>query len=319
MKKVVICEPLGLAEEEIRQIFEPVEKAGCEIVLYSDRAEGAGALAERVRDADIVVTANQPFGEEIVGALDHCELIDVAFTGTDHIGKQSAREKNITVVNAQGYATEAVAELVIAMAIDLLRDVSLFDRLTRQGGARGTVAGMELKGKTFGILGTGAIGCRIAQLAGAFGCRVIGWSRSQREAALQAGLSYLSFDEVLAQSDILSVNVPLTDATRHLIGREALGRMKPSAILINTSRGPVVDEQALLEALRSGQIAAAGLDVFETEPPLDPKAELMALENVLLTPHIAYATRESFRDRARIVADNILAFLSGNPVNVVSD
>lgn len=319
MKKVVICEPLGLAEEEIRKIFEPVEQAGCELTLYSDKAAGPTALTERVKDADIVVTANQPFGEDVVGALDHCELIDVAFTGTDHIGKQSAREKGITVVNAQGYATEAVAELAIAMAIDLLRDVSLFDRVTRQGGARGTIAGMELKGKTFGILGTGAIGCRIAQLAGAFGCKVIGWSRSEREEAKKAGLTYMSFDDVLAQSDILSVNTPLTDATKHLINAQALSKMKSSAILINTSRGPVVDEAALVDALKHGEIAAAGLDVFDIEPPLDPNKELMALENVLLTPHIAYATEESFRDRAHIVADNILAFLDGNPINVVSE
>lgn len=319
MKKVVICEPLGLAEEEIREIFKPVEQAGCELVLYLDKAAGPTALTERVKDADIVVTANQPFGEDVVGALDHCELIDVAFTGTDHIGKQSAKEKGITVVNAQGYATEAVAELAIAMAIDLLRDVSLFDRVTRQGGARGTIAGMELKGKTFGILGTGAIGCRIAELASTFGCRVIGWSRSEREAAKKAGLTYMSFDEVLEQSDILSVNTPLTDATKHLIDAAALKKMKSSAILINTSRGPVVDEAALLDALKHGEIAAAGLDVFDTEPPLDPNKELMSLENVLLTPHIAYATEESFRDRANIVADNILAFLDGNPVNVVSE
>ena len=315
--KITVTEPLGIDQAAIDRLMEPFTKRGIQVVYHYDKAKDEAELCQRCADSDIIITANQPFPDSVVRACKKAKLIDVAFTGTDHIGKKAAVEMGITVCNAQGYATEAVAELAIALAIDLLRSVVLLDASIRLGGTRGRFVGRELKGKTFGVIGTGAIGIRTAELAKAFGCDVIGWSRTRKSEAEAAGIRYVSFDEVLEQSDILSLHVPLNDATRGMIGAEQLSKMKPTALLINTARGAVVDEDALAAALKSGKIGGAGLDVFAGEPPLPEEAPILYAPNTILTPHIAFVSEESFDGRAEIVFENALAFIDGNPVNVV--
>ncbi len=201
--------------------------------------------------------------------------------------------------------------------IDLLRKITPLDAKTREGEGRGTFAGRELKGKTVGIIGTGDIGTRTAELLKPFGVEVLGYSRSRRESAQEAGIAYTDLDNLLGKSDLISISVPLTDQTRGMIGKESFDKMKPTAFLINTARGPVVDEAALIEALNDGKIAGAALDVFDTEPPLPKDAAILKARNTLLTPHIGYASQESFDDRAKIVFDNVEAFLEGKPQNVV--
>ncbi|MGI6108844.1 MAG: NAD(P)-dependent oxidoreductase [Eubacteriaceae bacterium] len=315
--KITVCEPLSIDSQTQDKLAAPFRDQGIEVVFYPDKTTDLQKLAERCSDADIVITANQPFPEAVVKECKKAKLIDVAFTGTDHVDKKTAADMGISVCNAQGYATEAVAELVMALAVDVLRSIVPLDAAVRKGGARGSLAGRELKGKTFGIVGTGAIGIRTAELAKAFGCKVIGWSRSIRTEAQQAGIEYVSFEDVVKNSDILSLNVPLTDSTRGLIGEKELKMMKRSAILINTARGPVVEEAALAQALKDGEIAGAGIDVFAGEPPLAQDSPILSAPNTVLTPHIAYATEESFSDRAAIVFDNALSFIDGNPRNIV--
>ena len=172
----------------------------------------------------------------------------------------------------------------------------------------------ELDGKTFGIIGTGAIGTRVAKIANAFGCKVIAYSRTKKDLP---DVEFVTMEELLKKSDIVSLHVPQTPETTGLIGKEQLELMKPEAILINTARGPVVDSAALAAALKNGTIAAAGVDVFNCEPPLPAEEPLLAAPNTLLTPHIAFASHQAFEKRADIVAENIKCWLEGKPQNVI--
>ena len=178
--------------------------------------------------------------------------------------------------------------------------------------------GFELAGKTFGIVGTGAIGLRVAVLARAFGCKVIAYSRTEKQEALELGVRYRSLEEVMAQSDIVSLHVPATAQTKGLISAEMIARMKPGALLINTARGPVVDSAALADALKAGRIAGAGIDVFETKPPIPEDHPLCSAPNTLLTPHVAFATEESMVLRANMVFENVQLYLNGTPRNVMA-
>ncbi|MPN05242.1 Hydroxypyruvate reductase [bioreactor metagenome] len=184
----------------------------------------------------------------------------------------------------------------------------------RERGTKDGLVGFELEGKTFGVIGLGAIGTRVAKIAQAFGCNVIAYSRSFKRID---GVMFTELDTLLETSDIVSLHVPLNDKTRCLINKEKLALMKPNAILINTARGPVIDSDALAEALREGRIAGAGVDVFEIEPPLNPAHPLLNASNVIATPHIAFATKEALVKRAVIVFDNVAKWLAGAPQNVI--
>ncbi|MBR3467744.1 MAG: hypothetical protein IKH15_11065 [Bacteroidales bacterium] len=195
--------------------------------------------------------------------------------------------------------------LVTYLAIDVFRKITFLDGSIREGGVRGAFLGRELHGKTLGIVGTGAIGTRTAQLFQAFGCRVIAWSRTEKPEVKAMGIPYVPLDELMRTSDIISLHVPLTSETKYLISRELLALCKPTAILVNTARGNVVDMDALAESLREGRLAGAGIDVYEKEPPLAPEHPLLAAPNCVLVPHVGYATREAFDIRIDIILRNL--------------
>jgi len=174
--------------------------------------------------------------------------------------------------------------------------------------------GFELEGKKFGIVGTGAIGLRVAAIAQAFGCEVLAYSRTKKEAP---GLKYVGLNSLLAECDIISLHTPLNDETKGMINKEKIGLMKKNAVLINTSRGPVVDSDALAEALKAGTIAGACIDVFENEPPVAKAHPLLTAPNTIVTPHIAFATKEALVKRAEIVFDNVAKYFTGELQNVV--
>ncbi|MDP4292725.1 MAG: NAD(P)-dependent oxidoreductase, partial [Bacteroidota bacterium] len=209
-------------------------------------------------------------------------------------------------------------ELVIGMMIDLLRRITMFNTETRQAMGRGNFLGRELAGKTVGIIGTGAIGMNVARILKAFGCEIVAYSRSKKSEAGELGIQYLKLIEVLAVSDIVTLHTPLTPQTQNLIGERELGLMKSTAILINTARGGVVNQTALVKALNEKKIAGAALDVFDKEPPLPVDHPLLFTPNTVVVPHIGYATQEAIKDRAEIVEANILAFLKGKPKNIVA-
>lgn len=315
--KIVVMEPLGVALEKINALAAALQAAGHEFVYYTSKEAQQDKLLARVQDADIIMLANQPLSAEIINACPKLKMLSVAFTGVDHVALDACRARNILVCNAAGYSTNAVAELTFGLAISVIRNIVPCDARCRKAGTKDGLVGFELFGKTFGVVGTGAIGARVAKIAAAFGCRVLAYSRTVKQELVDAGVQYVSLDELLAQSDFVSLHVPLTDATRGLINADAIAKMKQGAVLLNTARGPVVDSAALAEALNAGKLAGAGIDVFEGEPPIAENHPLCSAKNTVLTPHVAFASREALETRADIVFANIEKWLNGAPQNVV--
>lgn len=315
--KIVIIEPLGVKEDKLNNILDKLDGKNCEIVKYNDRKEDTETLIERAKDADVVILTNLPFRKEVIEQCKNLKMISVAFTGVDHVDTAFCKEQGITVCNAAGYSTNGVAELTFGLAISIFRDLKISDNVVRQNKGRGALLGRELNGKKFGIIGTGAIGMRVAEIAKAFGCEILAYSRSEKEEFLNLGAKYLSLDELMAESDIVSLHLPLNEHTKGMIGKEEISKMKESSIFINTARGPIVDSEALAEALNSDKIAGAGIDVFEVEPPIPSDHPLLNAKNAILAPHIAFATEEALLIRADIVVENIVKWLDGNPQNLI--
>lgn len=303
--KIVAVEPIGISAERAEQIKQDLSAKGHEFVWYSDRKEDEITLAERMKEAEVVMISNIPLSANVLSQCPKLQFLDVAFTGLDHIDMAYCQAHGIKVKNASGYATEAVAELAVGLMIDVLRKITAMDGSIRQGGVRGAFLGRELYGKTVGIVGTGAIGIRTAQLLQAFGCKVVAWSRTQKPEVTAMGIDYVSLEELMSASDIISLHVPLTAETKHLISKELLTLCKPTAIIINTARGNVVDMDALAAFLCEGKIAGAGIDVYEKEPPLPSDHPLLKAPNCVLVPHVGYATREAFDIRIDIILKNL--------------
>ncbi|MBQ9565232.1 MAG: hydroxyacid dehydrogenase [Synergistaceae bacterium] len=314
MKKVVVLESLGIPDEELASFKKPFEGE----VRFADypRTADVPTLIEEARDADAVIIANMPLPGEVISACDRLKFIDVAFTGVDHVGLDAARAKGVKVSNASGYSNEAVAELVVGMALSLLRNIPQTQERVRTGGTKDGLVGRELRGKTVGIVGYGKIGSRTGEILRAFGCPLLAHSR-RHHPEYPDDVEQVSLEELLRRSDIVVLHCPLNDSTRGLIDYEKLSLMKRSAILINVARGPVTNEDDLARALSEGLIAGAAVDVFTKEPPLSPDTQMLRAPNTLLTPHIAFATKESMTLRAKIVFENLRAWLDGGQENVI--
>ena len=222
----------------------------------------------------------------------------------------------VKVSNAAGYSTQAVAEIALCLMLNLLRNIPQVEQRCRQGQTKEGLLGCELRGKTVGIVGAGAIGCRTAELCRAFGCKILGYKRHIKGNEPDF-IEFTSLDELLHRSDIVSLHCPINEDSKHLINKDSIAKMKKGAYLINTARGPVVDSQALADALNNGYLAGAGIDVFETEPPLYVAHPLLHSKNTIVTPHVAFASEESMAARAQIVFDNILSFLNGEQKNII--
>ena len=313
--KIVLLESLGISQELLEQYASSLRAQGHEFYAYEKNTSPEVQLSY-AKDADILVIANMPLSGEVIHGCDKLKFIDVAFTGVDHVDLEAARQKGIAVSNASGYSNESVAELAVCMMLSLLRNVSQVEKRCREGATKDGLVGRELRGKTVGIIGVGAIGTRTAQLCQAFGCKVLGYSRNPQAHPVK-DVTYVSLEELLETSDIVSLHCPQTPETIGMINRERLALMRPNAILINAARGPIVDSQALADALNNGQLAGAGIDVFENEPPLDPGHPLLHSKNTLVTPHVAFASEESMDLRAQIVFDNIQAWMTGQQKNVI--
>jgi phosphoglycerate dehydrogenase-like enzyme len=313
--KIVLLESLGISPELLNSYVAPLQAKGIEFAAY-ERSDDAAVQIEETKDADILIIANMPLKAEVIEACPKLKYIDVAFTGVDHVALDAAKAKGIAVSNASGYSTVAVAELTLGMMLSLLRFVPQVDAACRAGGTKAGFVGTELEGKTVGLVGTGAIGGRVAQLVHAFGAKVIAYNGFSHKENTDL-ITYVPMKELMAQADIVSLHCPVTPASKGLINGETISWMKPTAILINAARGPVVDSQALADALNNGKIAGAGIDVFETEPPLDVNHPLLHAKNTIVTPHVAFATQESMQKRAVIVFDNIDAYMAGKQKNII--
>ncbi|CVI70844.1 Glycerate dehydrogenase [Clostridiales bacterium CHKCI001] len=311
--KLVVIEPLGVEKSKFLSMAEEILGDRVELVLYDTRVTDTQALIERGKDADVIMVANLPINEEVILGCHNLKLLAVAFTGLDHIAMEACRAKGVTVCNCAGYSNAAVSDLVFGMLITLYRNIIPCNEKIRVGGTKDGLVGMELEGKKFGVVGTGAIGSRVATIASAFGCEVYAYSRTKKELP---NVTYVSLEELLSTCDIVSLHVPLSEETRGLINRDRLALMKKNAVLINTARGPVVDSEALAEALNQEKIAGACVDVFEMEPPVPQEHPLLHAKNLIATPHIAFATKEALVKRAVINLNNVKYWLEGNPINV---
>lgn len=261
----------------------------------------------RPAKVEVIVTVLKKLGKEYLQQFPNLKMIAVAFTGYDAIDMEYCQEHGIAVYNVPKYSTNSVVELTIGLTIAVLREITNGNTIIRNGGWS-LNPGIELFGKKVGIMGTGEIGVATAKIFKAFGCKLIGWSRSENKEFKALGGKYLSDKQTFfATSDIVSVHLPLNNHTKGIIGKEELLAMKKTAILVNTARGPVVNEAELIATLEQKEIAGAGLDVFEKEP-IDSNNRLLKLNNVVLTPHVAYKTEEALHRRMKVTVKNIADF-----------
>lgn len=307
--KITVIEPLGISESSFKQLQSEFATSGHVFEYHLDRREEPDVVAERIGDADIAILSNIKTDSSVLKRCPNLKMLSIAFTGLDHIDLEYCRQNNIEVHNAAGYSTYAVSELAVGLMIDLYRKITHFDGTIRNGQGRGSFLGRELRNKTIGVVGTGAIGKATIKLLQAFGCHIIAYSRTEHEELKQAGVTYTSLDTLMKQSDIVTIHLPLNEQTHHIIDAEKIAMMKPTAILINTARGNVCDIDAVAAALKDNIIAGAAFDVFENEPPLNPTHPLLNAPNAICTPHIAYATCEAFDIRADIVLENVRQFI----------
>jgi D-3-phosphoglycerate dehydrogenase len=293
-----------------------------EVRVYTSRAVDRAELFARIEQAEalINVRAYTMLDEEAFEHAPRLRLVSILGTGTDNVDLAAATRRRIAVTNTPGVGAVSVAELTLGLVLSVARAIPLSDARLRQGVWQ-HLEGPELFGKTLGVLGLGAIGSRVAELGRCLGMRVVAWSwREDRERAQRLGVRLVERHEVFRLADVVSVHLRNTPETRGFVGARELRLMKPSAILINTARAALIDQEALVQALRSRQLAGAGLDVYLEEPLPPEKNPFIGLDglNVVLTPHIGAVTAEaSARSRAMPV-DNILAFLDGRPQHVVN-
>lgn len=316
--KIVILERNSVGEDISVDCFQDFG----EVVAYPNTAPGD--VAGRIGDADIVIVNKSILNEGTLKNASNLKLICELATGYDNIDIKYCRARGIQVTNVKNYSTASVAQHTLALALYLAESLKAYDTYVKDGsyGAQDKFCNFdfpftELEGKVWGIIGMGNIGKSVARIASALGCRVIFHSVTGKSTCTE--YEQVSFEELLKQSDVLSLHCPLSDLTRHLIDKEALSKMKKTAILINVARGPVVNSRDLYDALENGTIAAAGVDVLEREPiaDSDPLGRIKDSSRLIITPHMAWASGEA---RTRLVGEvykNVQAFLNGEKRNVV--
>ncbi len=317
--KLVILERNSVGTDVDVSCFE---KFG-EVTCYPNTV--AANTSERVKDADIILANKAPLNESTLKDAPNVKLICLLATGFDNVDLAYCKSRGIKVTNVVNYCTSTVAQHTLLLALALSEKIAFYDDYVKSGAysAQDRFSNFDrtfydLEGKTWGIIGMGTIGRRVAGLAQAFGCRVIFYSASGKSTCTD--YKRVEFDTLLQESDILSLHCPLSDRTRGLINKDALSKMKKTAVLVNVARGPVVDTRALCDALVTDRIAGAGLDVLEQEPMAkdNPLARIKDSSKLIITPHMAWASLESRTRLVDEVVKNIEAFLAGENRNVVN-
>ena len=290
-----------------------------DVQVYEDSTNEE--LIERIQGARVVVTKELPVGADLLSQFpDTVKLIVEAGTGYNNIDLNAAKERGITVCNIPAYSTERVAHTVIMMILNfastMQQQIGMLAKGDRSNFTKHLqVSHTEVNGKTLGVVGAGHIGMEVIKVAKALGMNILIHTRTPK--ADGDGVRYVSLDELLENSDYITLHCPLNDQTKHIINKEAIGKMKPSAVIVNTGRGPLINEADLCEALAAKRIAGAGLDVQEVEPPAED-SPLYTLDNVIITPHMGWKGLETRQRLVGIVRDNVQAFFKGEPINVVS-
>jgi D-3-phosphoglycerate dehydrogenase len=308
--RIVILDEVELSEDQLRRL----EGLG-QLVRHSSNPTEESEVVRRLARAEVAILGWTAFGQRMLRQLPELRLIAVWATGYDYVDVATAKEHGITVTNVPAYAGRAVAELTIGLILALIRHIVPADLSVREGafswqGFQGT----ELAGKVLGVVGVGDIGREVARLGACLGMDVLGHTRTASvDRAARLGIELLPLPQLLHHSDVVSLHVPLTAQTHHLLGQKELEAMRPGAFLVNTARAGVVDQSALVEALRTGRLGGAALDDHE-----HPAPTLAAMPNVVLTPHIGFCTAEALVRKGDVCVDNVAAFLAGKPQNVVS-
>ncbi|WP_288580929.1 2-hydroxyacid dehydrogenase [uncultured Veillonella sp.] len=290
-----------------------------DVQVYEDSTNAE--LIERIQGARVVVTKELPVSADLLSQFpDTVELIVEAGTGYNNIDLDAAKKKGITVCNIPAYSTERVAHTVIMMILNFASTMQQQIGMLAKGNRSNftkylQVSHTEVNGKTLGVVGAGHIGMEVIKVAKALGMNILVHTRTPK--ADGDGIRYVSLDELLENSDYISLHCPLNDQTKHLINKKTIGKMKPNAVIVNTGRGPLINERDLCEALAAKRIAGAGLDVQEVEPPAED-SPLYTLDNVIITPHMGWKGLETRQRLVGIIRDNVQAFFKGEPINVVS-
>lgn len=308
--KIVVVDHVYLEEGHVSRLKELGE-----VEVFRDPPKSDDELKLRVKDAEIIVVGWSQLTKEIIDSARNLKMIAIWATTCHYVDRQAARQRGITVTHVPGYATEAVAEHAFGLLLACAKRLVAADRHVREGKFDWRqFIGLELAGKTLGLVGTGAIGFRVGQMAKAFDMQILGFDIVHNKRAHEIGLQYVNLPTLLKESDILSIHLTLTSDTEGLLSKQEIAMMKNGAVLVNTAQGKVVDEAALVEALRSGRLSYAGLDVF-AEEPLPQSNPLIELDNVVLSPHVGFHTAEAVKRCADICIDNVAKFLEGHPQN----
>ncbi len=310
--KIVVVDHVHLEAEHIEKL-----RALGELKVFKDPPADATELKKRITEVDIVIVGWSNLTRSILNHTKRLKMISIWATTCHYVDLEAAKEKGIVVTHVPGYATESVAEYTFALMLAALRKITLADRHVRNGDFDWRpFGGTELAGKTLGIVGTGAIGFRVAEIARAFKMQLLGSDKYPNlKKAKDIGLKYVDLETLLRESDVVTNHVTLTSETEKLIGKKEIAAMKQGAVIVNTSQGKVIDEEALVDALKSGKISCAGLDVLEEEPP-DKNNPLFSLENTVLSPHIGFNTVEAEARCSDICVQNVVNFVEGRPNNV---
>lgn len=317
--KIVILDGYTLNPGDLS--WDELKKYG-DVVIF-DRTP-ADKVAERAEGAEVIFTNKTPVGEEALNQLPSLRYIGVLATGYNIVNTEAAKAKGIIVANVPGYGTASVVQMTFALLLELCLHVQRHSDAVREGKWSRSADFcfwdyplVELAGKTLGIIGFGNIGRQVGDVATAFGMKIIGNSRHRTDQSHRRNFKWDEIAELLQESDVVSIHCPLSPETKGLINKESLKSMKSSAFLINTSRGPIIVDEDLADALSNNVIAGAGIDVLSVEPP-SKNNPLFSAKNCIITPHIAWATKEARARLMDITVSNLSAFLQGNPVNVVN-
>jgi len=309
--KIVVVDHVYLEEKHLRKL----QSLG-QLKVFKEPPQTSTELKERIKEADIVIVGWSQLTKNIIESAKKLRMVSIWATSCHYVDIEAAKEKGVTVAHVPGYATESVAEYTFALLLASFRKLNLADKHVREGNFDWRpFVGRELAEKTLGVIGTGTIGCRVAEIARAFRMQVLGYDKYPNpKRAEEIGFRYVDLDTLLQNSDAVTLHVTLTSETERLIGKKQIAIIKNGAVIINTSQGKVVDEEALVEALKSNKLSFVGLDVMEEEPP--PKSNpLFKLSNTVLSPHIAFNTAEAEARCTDICVDNIVMFIEGKPQN----
>jgi len=312
MMRIVVVDHVHLEEEHVKKL----QSIG-DLQIFKEPPKTTDELKERIRAADIVIVGWSNLTKDIIDSAKKLKMVSIWATTCHYVDHEAAKERGIVVTHVPGYATEAVAEHVFALLLAAIRKLPLTDEHVRRGNFDWRpFEGIELAGKTLGIIGTGAIGCRVAEIAKAFKMQILAYDKYPNlKRAEEIGMKYVDVHTLLKESDVVTLHVPLTSETERLVGKKEIEAMKKGAVIVNTSQGRVIDEKALIDALKSGKLSYAGLDVFEEEPPSKTNP-LFKLNNTVLSPHIGFYTVEAAKRCTDICVDNVVKFLEGRQQNV---